>query len=72
MARRDLTGAVDFTVLEAMTGGMDDITEDNTTRFMIIAAEATPACEKIFTNGLTLGLIWSQGVTHITTNSANT
>lgn len=28
MARRDLTGAVDFTVLEAMTGGMDDITEE--------------------------------------------
>ena len=28
MARRDLTGAVDFAVLEAMTGGMDDITEE--------------------------------------------
>ena len=28
MARRDLTGAVDFTVLEAMTGGMDDVTEE--------------------------------------------
>ena len=28
MARRDLTGAVDFTVLEAMTAGMDDVTEE--------------------------------------------
>ncbi len=28
MARRDLTGAVDFGVLESMTGGMDDITEE--------------------------------------------
>ena len=28
MARRDLTGAVDFAVLETMTGGMDDITEE--------------------------------------------
>ena len=28
MAARDLTGAVDFTVLEAMTGGMDDVTEE--------------------------------------------
>ncbi|HEY1071642.1 Hpt domain-containing protein [Brevundimonas sp.] len=28
MARRDLTGAVDFTVLETMTGGMDDVTEE--------------------------------------------
>jgi len=26
MAARDLTGAVDFTVLETMTGGMDDVT----------------------------------------------
>ena len=37
---------------------IDDITEDNTTKFIIIAvAEAIPACEKMFTNGLTLGLI---------------
>ena len=36
---------------------IDDITDYNTTKFMIIAAEAIPACEKIFTNGLTLGLI---------------
>ena len=28
MAARDLTGAVDFTVLETMTAGMDDITEE--------------------------------------------
>ena len=28
MARRDLSGAVDFTVLEAMTGGMDEVTEE--------------------------------------------
>ena len=28
MAARDLTGAVDFTVLETMTGGMDDVTEE--------------------------------------------
>ena len=28
MARRDLSGAVDFTVLEAMTAGMDDVTEE--------------------------------------------
>lgn len=28
MAARDLTGAVDFTVLETMTGGLDDITEE--------------------------------------------
>ena len=28
MARRDLSGAVDFTVLETMTGGMDDVTEE--------------------------------------------
>lgn len=28
MATRDLTGAVDFAVLETMTGGMDDITEE--------------------------------------------
>ena len=28
MARRDLSGAVDFTVLEAMTGGMDDVTDE--------------------------------------------
>lgn len=28
MARRDLSGAVDFTVLETMTGGMDEVTEE--------------------------------------------
>ena len=28
MARRDLTGAVDFSVLEAATAGMDDISEE--------------------------------------------
>jgi HPt (histidine-containing phosphotransfer) domain-containing protein len=28
MARRDLSGAVDFTVLERMTGGDDSITEE--------------------------------------------
>lgn len=28
MARRDLSGAVDFTVLERMTGGDDEITEE--------------------------------------------
>lgn len=28
MARRDLTGAVDFTILESMTGGMDEVTEE--------------------------------------------
>lgn len=28
MARRDLTGAVDFAVLEAATAGMDDISEE--------------------------------------------
>ena len=28
MARRDLSGAVDFTVLERMTGGEDAITEE--------------------------------------------
>jgi hypothetical protein len=28
MAARDLTGVVDFTVLETMTGGLDDITEE--------------------------------------------
>jgi HPt (histidine-containing phosphotransfer) domain-containing protein len=28
MARRDLTGAVDFTVLERMTGGDDAVTEE--------------------------------------------
>lgn len=28
MARRDLSGAVDFTVLEAMTGQMDEVIEE--------------------------------------------
>ena len=28
MARRDLTGAVDFSVLEAATAGMDDISDE--------------------------------------------
>ncbi|MNJ56464.1 Hpt domain protein [compost metagenome] len=28
MARRDLSGAVDFTVLETMTGGVDEVTEE--------------------------------------------
>lgn len=28
MARRDLTGAVDFSVLESATAGMDDISEE--------------------------------------------
>lgn len=28
MARRDLSGAVDFTVLETMTAGMDEVTEE--------------------------------------------
>ena len=36
---------------------IEDITDESTTRFIIIAADAMPACEKIFTNGLTLGLI---------------
>ncbi|MNU64905.1 Hpt domain protein [compost metagenome] len=42
MARRDLTGAVDFTVLEAMTGGMDDVTEEVLGLFVQQAALWSP------------------------------
>ena len=42
MARRDLTGAVDFTVLETMTGGMDDITEEVLGLFVQQAALWSP------------------------------
>jgi hypothetical protein len=42
MARRDLTGAVDFTVLETMTGGMDDVTEEVLGLFVQQAALWSP------------------------------
>ncbi|MEG0819665.1 MAG: Hpt domain-containing protein, partial [Brevundimonas sp.] len=42
MAARDLTGAVDFTVLEAMTGGMDDVTEEVLGLFVQQAALWSP------------------------------
>lgn len=42
MAARDLTGAVDFTVLETMTGGMDDITEEVLDLFVQQAALWSP------------------------------
>jgi HPt (histidine-containing phosphotransfer) domain-containing protein len=42
MAARDLTGAVDFTVLETMTGGMDDVTEEVLGLFVQQAALWSP------------------------------
>ena len=42
MARRDLTGAVDFAVLETMTGGLDDITEEVLGLFVQQAALWSP------------------------------
>src|SRR5699024_3653444 len=45
---------------------MDDMTDDNTTRFMIIAAAAIPAWLNRFTNGLMLGSILFHGVTVMT------
>jgi HPt (histidine-containing phosphotransfer) domain-containing protein len=45
MAARDLTGAVDFTVLETMTAGMDDITEEVLGLFVQQAALWSPMLE---------------------------
>ena len=42
MARRDLTGAVDFAVLEAATAGMDDISEEILGLFVNQAAMWSP------------------------------
>ena len=42
MARRDLSGAVDFTVLERMTGGVDVITEEILGLFVQQAALWSP------------------------------
>ncbi|WEK56879.1 MAG: Hpt domain-containing protein [Candidatus Brevundimonas phytovorans] len=42
MARRDLTGAVDFTVLETMTAGVDDVTEEVLGLFVQQAALWSP------------------------------
>lgn len=42
MARRDLTGAVDFSVLEAATAGMDDISDEILGLFVHQAAIWSP------------------------------
>src|SRR5690554_643613 len=51
---------------------IEDITEDNTTRFIIIAEVGIPACRNNDTNGLRSAGIWFHGVTDITTNKDST
>ena len=51
---------------------MEEVTEESTTRFIIIAEVGIPACKNNSTNGLLLALIIFHGVTDITTNNANT
>ncbi|MNI91388.1 hypothetical protein D3C73_1490380 [compost metagenome] len=51
---------------------MDDITDDNTTKFIMMAAAAIPAWLNKITNGLMLGSILFHGVTDMTITSANT
>ena len=51
---------------------IDDMTDDNTTKFIIIAAAAIPAWLNKFTNALTYGSILFHGVTDITITNAKT
>lgn len=51
---------------------IDDMTDDNTTKFIIIAAAAIPAWLNKFTKGEMLGSMVFQGVTDITITSAST